>query len=78
MLILKRAKTAEEIYAPYIDDEKRGFKYTYWHLHFVFICGSFYMMVTLTNWFDPAASERFHTERMHHICKLLLTYSYCK
>jgi len=62
-----RVKTAEEIYAPYIDDEKRGFKYTYWHLHFVFICGSFYMMVTLTNWFDPAASERAQTEQMHHI-----------
>ncbi|CAG5111955.1 Oidioi.mRNA.OKI2018_I69.chr2.g6222.t3.cds [Oikopleura dioica] len=64
---VSRPKTPEEIYAPYIDDEKNSFKYTYWHLHFVFICGSFYMMVTLTNWFDPAASERFRTDQMDHI-----------
>lgn len=61
-----REHLEEHAFAPYIDDEKECFKYTYWHLHFVFLCASLYMMVTLTNWFDPEELSNL-SDHMHHI-----------
>ena len=37
-------------------DDHPNLSYRYWAFHLVYACASMYLMMTMTNWYDPAES----------------------